>query len=319
MKRWIVPALIVTALAVPVIDDLYELVRDRERVAAPREIDLFDDGVLRFEGRDLEIDLRAGRTVDDDEPVMPDFSLGEEWSPPGDAGVWTLGYRASIDIRLMNGGQRGLMLQCRPDRRREPPPILAVTVNGVDCGSVQLTRDLSVVRLALPEGAIGSGDNRLELELRSALQPTRPASKRTLLVRRLVLAEGTDADFDEIIARRSPILKATDDTVRVQVPGTLSLEFTAPRPGDVVEFSCGFRRSVSGASCEVVVGRWFPDRNALDVVGTARVSSDRARRRAYRITLGNHSGSSLLRIVIDAHGARAGLELQSPRLVAADP
>jgi hypothetical protein len=138
-------------------------------------------------------------------------------------------------------------------------------------------------------------------------------------VRRLVLAEGTDADFDEIIARRSPILKATDDTVRVQVPGTLSLEFTAPRPGDVVEFSCGFRRSVSGASCEVVVGRWFPDRNALDVVGTARVSSDRARRRAYRITLGNHSGSSLLRIVIDAHGARAGLELQSPRLVAADP
>jgi hypothetical protein len=319
MKRWIVPTLIVTALAVPVIDDLYELVRDRERAATPVEVDLFDDGVLRFEGRDLEIDLRAGRTVGDDEPVMPDFSLGEEWSPPGDSGVWTLGDRASLDIRLMNGGQRSLMLQCRPDRHREPPPILVVTANGVDCGSVPLTRELSVVRLALPEGAIGSGGNRFELELRSALQPTRPASKRTLLVRRLVLAEATDADFDEIIARRSPVLKASDDTVRVQAPGTLSLEFTAPRPGDIVEFSCGFRRSVSGASCDVVVGRWFPDRNALDVVGAARVSSDRARRRAYRITLGNHSGPSLLRIVVDAHGAEAGLELQSPRLVAGGP
>jgi hypothetical protein len=99
----------------------------------------------------------------------------------------------------------------------------------------------------------------------------------------------------------------------------LSLEFAAPRPDGVVSFSCGFRRSVPGAGCDVVVGRWFPDRNALDVVGTARVTSDRGRSRRYRITLGNHSGPSMLRIIVDDLGAEAGLELRQPRLVADGP
>ena len=313
-----VPALIVTALAVPVIDDLYELVRDRRRAAAQLDIDLLAGGVLRFEPRDLEIDLRAGGWADDDAETA-DVRLGAEWSAPGASGAWTLGPRASLDIRLLHGGQRCLILQCRPDRRRDPPPILGVTVNAVECGSVQLTRSLAAVRLALPEGAIVPGDNRLELDLRSSLHPSRPASRRTLLVRRVVLGGTTDADLEEITARRSPPLRASEDAVVVRAPGVLSLEFEAPRPDGVVSFSCGFRGSVPGASCDVVVGRWFADRNALDVVGTARVSSDRGRNRRYRITLGNHSGPSMLRIIIDDLGADAGLELREPRLLADGP
>jgi hypothetical protein len=152
--------------------------------------------------------------------------------------------------------------------------------------------------------------------LRSPLQPARPALQRTLLVRRLVLAEGTEADFGEIIARRPPVVRTSGASVRVNARGTLFLEFDVPRPGATVAFQCGFRSAVRGAGCDVVVGRWFPDKNALDVVGTARVSGDRGRYRGYRIALGNHSGPSLLRITVDEMSAGAGLELRSPRLVA---
>ncbi len=319
LKRWTVPTLIVIALAIPVIDDLYEMVRDRGRPAAPIDVDLIDDGVLRFEGRDLLIDLRAGRTTTVPAPATPSYRLGEVWSAPEDSGTWTLADRASLDFRVMTDGRRSLMLQCRPDRRRKPPPILRVTANGVDCDPVQLGRELSVVRVGLPEGAISPGDNHLELELRSSLQPVRPASGRTLLVRRLVLAEATDADFDEIVARRPPLVRTSKDAVRVHAPGTLFLEFDVPRPDAVVEFQCGYPRGVRGAACDVVVGRWFPDKNALDAVGRVRVTGDRRRSRSYRISLGNHSGPSLLRIIVDATSAEAGLELRSPRLVADGP
>jgi len=316
MKQWIVPALIVVALAGPVIDDVYELVRDRGSAAVPLDVNLLDSGVLRFDSRDLEIDLRAGRAAEGDDPSTPTFSLGQEWSPPGVSGVWTLRDRATLDLRLVNGGQRSLMLQCRPDRRRKPPPVLTVTANGIDCGSVQLTRVLSVVRLELPDRVIASGDNRLEFELKSPFQPAQPASRRTLFVRRLVLAEATDADFEEIISRLPPVLRTSGDAVRVQAPGTLFLEFDAPRPGGVVSFQCGFRRAVKGAGCDVVVGRWFPDSHALDIVGAVRVSGERVRARGYRIALGNHAGPSLLRITVDGASAEAGVELRSPRLVA---
>lgn len=316
VRRWIVPTLIVVALAVPVIDDLYEMVRDRGQNVAELDIDLLQEGVLRFEGRDVMIDLRKGRSTARDTAALPSYGLAEDWSPPGESGIWTLAERASFDVRLIKGGQRGLILQCRPDRRREPPPILHVSSNGFDCGSVQLARVLSEVRLELPEGAIGSGDNRLELELRSSLRPEEPASGRTLLVRRLVLAEETDADFEEIITRRAPVVRPSDASVRVQAPGTLVLEFDVPRSGAVVSFHCGFRRAFRGGGCDVVVGRWFPDRNALDVVGSARVPGNRGRGRGYRITLGNHYGPSLIRITVDERSAEAGLELRSPRLLA---
>lgn len=316
MRRWILPTLIAIALAIPVIADLYEMVRDRGRNAAPLDVDLLADGVVRFEGRDLVVDLREGRTTGSGQPVEPSGGLGEGWGTPTNAGTWTLANRASLDIRVSGGGYRGLMLQCRPDRRRDPPPILHVSVNGVDCASARLERVLSVVRLELPEGAISSGDNRVQLELRSSLQTTQPASRRTLLVRRVVLSESADDDFERIAEGRAPVVKTASGGVRVREPGTLFLEFDAPRPDAVVAFNCRFRRAVSGASCDVVVGRWFPDKHALDVVGTARVSGDRPRRRDHRVALGNHSGPSVLRIRLDEASAEAELELRSARLEA---
>jgi hypothetical protein len=316
-KRWIVPTLIVIALAIPVIADLYEMVRDRGRAAAPLDLDLLDDGVLHFEGRDLLIDLRAMRTAAGRLPVAPSHRLGEDWASQERAGRWTLADRAELDVRMMTGGQRSLMLQCRPDRRRKPPPLLSIDANGVDCGTVQLERELSVVHVELPEGAISTGHNRLVLELRSSLQPAQAASGRTLMVRRLVLARAIDADFEEIVARRPPVVKTSETAVRVQAPGTLFLEFDVPRPGAAVKFQCGFPRVARGACCDVVVGRWFPDKSALDAVGRVRVTGGRGRNRSYRIALGDHSGPSLLRINVDEASAEAGLELRSPRLIAA--
>jgi hypothetical protein len=255
LRRWTVPTLIVIALAIPVIADLYEMVSDRGRAVAPIDVDLIADGVLRFEGRDLLIDLRAGRTKADHAPATPSYRLGEDWSAPEDSGTWTLADRASLDFRVMTDGQRSLMLQCRPDRRRKPPPILRVT----------------------------------------------------------------EVDFDEIVARRPPVVRTSKAAVRVHAPGTLFLEFDVPRPDAMVEFHCGYPRAVRGAGCDVVVGRWFPDKNALDAVGRVRVTGDRGRSRSYRISLGNHSGPSLLRIIVDETSAEAGLELRSPRLVAYGP
>lgn len=314
MRRWILPALIVLALALPVVDDLYEIVDGRSGGGIPPELNLLEHAQLSFETRDWQIDLWTRPARPDVMVTSPVYHLGQGWSQPGEKGVWSSGHDASLEVRLPEGGQRSLFLQCRPNKRGQRLPFLEVTVNGVDCGAVELERKLTVYRIDVPEGVLRPGPNELAISLRKGRQGNRSAIGRTLLMRRLVFAESCGADFDEIVSRRPIKLNREAGKVSIKSPGRLLLIFDVPAPASSLVFRYRFLKPVADASCRVVVGRWYDDRGALDIIGTEDLSISRSRKGRFRENFGNHTGPSVVRFTADGGAAEAEFEIRDLRL-----
>jgi hypothetical protein len=310
MRRWILPVLIGLALALPVVDDLYEIVRDSPDGGISPELNPLDRAELRFETRDWQIDLWTRPARHDNLAVPPVYHLERGWGQPGEKGVWSSGHETSLTVRLPEGGQRSLFLQCRPDRRGRRQPFLGVTVNDVDCGVVKLQRKLAVYRLDVPEGVLRPGPNEFEMSLSKGRNGNRPATGRTVLMRRLVLAESSDADFGEVLSRRPVKLDREAGTVSIKSPGRLLILFDVPAPASLVVFRYRFLKPVSGARCRVVVGRWYDDREAFDIIGTGELSISRSRKGSFRAKFGNHTGPSIVRITVDEGAAASMFEVR---------
>jgi hypothetical protein len=131
----------------------------------------------------------------------------------------------------------------------------------------------------------------------------------------LVLAGSAGADFDEIVSRRPIRLNREAGTVSIKSPGRLLLIFDVPAPASSLVFRYRFLKPVADARCRVVVGRWYDDRRALDIIGTEDLSISRSRRGRFREKFGNHTGPSVVRVTADGGAAEAQFEIRDLRLL----
>jgi hypothetical protein len=274
---------------------------------------VFEGASLRFEPRDVVIDFRSRGLEPPAVATEPEHELTSGWQDPTEKGVESVGNRSVLTLRLPVGGQRTLFLQCRADRDRRPPPELEVVVNGSDCGSVRLSRTISVHRLELPEGLVTAGENRIVLHVQARGGSGRPSSGRSVLVRRVVLAEETDAEFGPVVSLRPAYFNRNNETVVIQGPGRLLVQLDAPEAGSSLTFDYRFREPRIDTRCPVGVGRWFADRGAIDTIGEGVLTADSTRNREFWIYLGHHVGPSVLWIEADRQAAAAGLMVSKPR------
>jgi hypothetical protein len=258
------------------------------------------------------VDLRSEPGLSGEVPVVPVHELVEGWGEVLPTGTWSIGNRAVIRMTLAAGGHRGVLVQCRPDRREESPPWLLVRVNGVECGPVHMTRMMSVRRVEVPEGVIGAGENSIELSLVVDGDPARPAAGRRMLARRMVLSEDVGSSFKTAINRRPVTLDRDDDTVLVRVPGRLWVRFDVPRPESFLYARCPSRGARAPVSCGAGVARWFGSPARIDPIAEDRFELDGGKDASLRLYLGNHTGPAVF--WIDAEGVEAGssLVLESP-------
>jgi len=291
--------------------DLYQTVR------APDvgDVDVLAEGELWFDPRNRVVDLRSEPASPGDVPVAPSHELIEGWGSSDPAGTWSLGPRTVLGIRLPVGGHRTILVQCRPDRRSEPPPWLVVRVNGVACEPIRLKRKMAIRRVEVPEGAIKPGDNRFELLLTSGGGDGPPAAGRRLLTRRLVFCAQPDTAFKTAVYRRPVSLSRDRRTAVIRTPGRLWVRFDVPRPDSFLTFECPFRGAVPTGENRAGVARWFGSPAGTDAITETRISFRDRESGRIRLYLGNHTGPAVLWIDAAGVGPGAELLLVSPKVV----
>jgi hypothetical protein len=310
-KHWIFPGIVVFVLLGIGVVDLYQTVTTPK----PTGVDVFADGEMWFEPRNRLIDLRSEPASTGDVPVKPVHDLTAGWAESEPGGTWTDGPRAELKLRLTEGGQRAVLLQCRPDPARGAPPLLRLTVNGVACEPVRLNRTASVRRIELPEGVMVPGDNVFELLLIRRGSGGRPADGRRLLVRRMVLADRADADFSSIAFRRPVSLHPDQSMAVIRAPGRLLFVFDVKRPGGYLMVECGFRGRAPVDGCSMGAARWFGETAGMDAIGVRRVSFEDARQHRVQRHLGNHAGQAVLWIETSSAAVGSEVVVTSPRVV----
>ncbi len=307
--RWVLPSLFALALAfLAVVDVARELASGRVT-----EVRLIDHATVTFEPRSWLIDLREPPGVAGGVTVEPIHELTAGWGEPSPDGVWSIGERPVLTLRLPAGGQRTLWLQGRPDREGGPLA-MRVAVNGVDCGEHLLQPGLGRYRFELPAGLVADGGNRIELELESRERAGAPAPGRSFELRRMVLADETGAGFDRVAFRRPAHLHSDSDSVVILAAGRLVVRFDAPYMGSWLGFGYRLRKPVRDGACRVVVARWFPEIGAADIIARESLDEELAEGGRYRVPLGPHLGPSVLWIDVDRAAADAELVLSGLRL-----
>ena len=273
--------------------------------------ELLRGGGLRFEAWEPVVDLRP-REEEEAMALLPLPRLvGGAWSARGSRGAWILGPQAVLGLQSARGGHRTLVLECRPARAGRPVRSVGVQINGTSCGSLELSRGWGRYRLALAEGTVRPGANRLVLVL-----PDRAGgngSGRALLLRRLGLFLGEDVDVDSIDWRAPASLDLEKDEVTIRASGRLEVPFTLDGRADSLRLR--WRFSGSGGRCEVVVAPPQGTGVGLDAATKRVVDSRKAGSGAVRVPVNGRRGEFLLGIDADLEPGPGKLVINSLRLV----
>ncbi len=206
--------------------------------------------IPRFEAREPVIDFRS-RGADPSLAMLPIPELAHgQWTAPKPQGVWAKGAAAEFQLDLEAGGHRVLILECRPASGKRRVRNLRLTVNGIDCGAVELALEWKRYRFVLREGAVRPGSNRVTLLFPDRDEAERPG--RSLLIRKLgwFLDESAGVEVLDIARPVSVDLDAERVTIRrsgtLEIPGCPGRPDRRPPDALPISFRCRQRRGGGG-------------------------------------------------------------------------
>jgi len=256
--------------------------------------------VFRADGGDPEVEILP----------IPELAQGQ-WSAPKPRGVWARGAAAEFRLDLAAGGHRVLILECLPAGGKSPVQTFHLTINGIDCGSLELAPEWKRYRLVLPEGAVRSGSNRVTLHFPDRDEAARP--RRALLIRKLGLFLDDNVGV-EILDNAHPVFVDLDaERVDIRRSGILEIPVVLDDRTDALQMRY---RCPSGVGRAEVVVVQSGDRGAgfNDTLRTT-ISTDQKISGRIRIPLHGRRGPFVIRIRADLEPSGSQLLISSLRLV----
>ena len=151
---------------------------------------------------------------------IPELVRGQ-WSARKSQGVWARGAAADFRLELAAGGHRVLILECLPASGKSPVRTFYLTINGIDCGSVELASEWKRYRLVLPEGVVRPGSNRVDLRFPDRDPAARP--RRALLIRKLGWFLDDNVDVEVLDGARPVSLDLDAERVTFHRSGILEI------------------------------------------------------------------------------------------------
>jgi len=236
---------------------------------------------------------------------------GEGWSGQDKGGVWIQGARAELDLDLARGGQSVLIIECYPTQGQRPVRVLEVLINGVNCGTLDLSKGWGTYTIELPDGVTSPGPNRITF-----LLPDRDdarMARRGLLLRRLALVAERDASPGAFRWAPPLVVDLERRRVTIRSSGRLSIPFAVDDRIDALRMRC---RIVGGKGrCEVVVARPQGSGPGLDPAVRRVLDSDQEGSSRVRVPLHGRRGEFLLTIEADIDVGPGRLIVAAPELV----
>ena len=276
----------------------------------PLPPEIAGEAVPRFDAIEPVIDLRAGGG----DPAVeilpnPEFVRGQ-WSAPKAQGVWARGAVADMQLEFAVGGHRYLIVECLPTSGKRPVGSLHITVNGLDLGLVDLIPGWHRYRLALPEGAVRPGSNRVVLRF-----PDRdPAAQpwRALLIRKLGWFLD-DSGVEDLDVPYPVSLDLRAERVAIRRSGILRLPIVLDDRTDALQMRYRF---LSGAGrAELVVEKSGEGNEGLGEILRERMNADEQISGRIRVPLHGRRGAYVVRIRADLETPDSQLLISSLRLV----
>jgi len=292
--------------AVAIVDLVHSLRETPEQPPA-----LLRRGIVQFEELNPVIDFRP-QLPDPDVVFKPEPKLiGRKWSQPERRGVWATNNGAALELDVAVGGHRVMILDCLPAGGRRPIRSLAVKVNGLRCGPVNLVKGWGRYRVVLPENAIRPGSNRFVFDFPNA-DRTR-ARRRYLLVRRLGFFLDESVGESAVLRKHPVSVDMAEGAVSISASGILEVPFTVDARIDALKLRYRFYQA--GGSADVTVGRLRGSGAGRDADFHSSVSAVRKRGGRIRIPLHGRRGGFVFRIRVDLNPQPARLNLTSLGLV----
>lgn len=273
--------------------------------------DLLRDGELSFTSWEPILDFRSphGFSAVDELP-RAELDPGG-WSEPIAEGRRLEGETAGLDLSLVVGGHRTMVLQCRASEAPRGTARLEVTVNGVACGGFVLGGGRHEGRLHLPDGAVVSGQNRVELAIVG--DEGAPPPGLVLEVRRLGLFFEAEVGGDPFRRREPVSVDIETGRVTVRESGTLEARFVVDDRIDALRSRYRFR-APSGRA-ELTVARPEGAGAGRDAVDSRSLEASDRSAGAVRFPLHGRRGEFRFRADIDLGPGPGRFDLMALRLV----
>jgi len=266
-------------------------------------------GIPRFDVLEPVIDFRAGRG-DPAVEILPMPEIEEDqWSAPKSQGIWAKGVAAVCKLELAAGGHRVLILEGLPASGKNPVRTFHLTINGVDCGSIELAPKWKRYRLVLPEGVVRPGPNRIELRFPDRDRAAR--RRRAFLIRKLGLFFDASVDVEALDGPRPIAVDLDAERVNIRRSGTLEIPIVLDDRTDALQMRYRFP---SGAGRADVVVKQSEDGGLDDTMKVTMMAEDGKSGRV-RIVLHGRRGAFVIRIRADLGPSGSQLLISSLRLV----
>jgi hypothetical protein len=267
--------------------------------------------IPRFDALEPVIDFR----LQDGDPEVeirpiPELVQGQ-WSAPKSHGVWARGAVAELRLELAAGGHRVLILECQPTSGKRPVGSLHVTVNGLDLGVVDLIPGWHRYRLALPEGAVRPGSNRVALRFPDRAPAERP--RRALLIRKLGWFLDDDVDTEVLDDARPVSLDLDAERVNIRRSGILKIPVILDDRTDALQMR--YRFPSGSGRAEVAVKQSEDGGVGLDDAMRATMSAEEQNTGRIRVPLHGRRGAFMVHIWADLDPSGSQLLISSLRLV----
>jgi len=265
----------------------------------------------RFRAGEPVIDFRPGGEDPELEMLpVPELARGR-WSVPKSQGIWAKGAAADFQLDFETGGYRMVILECRPASGKGRVRGLRLTVNGIDCGAVDIVSEWMRYRLIVPEGAIRPGANHVVFTFPDRDQTERPG--RSLLIRKLGWFFDDTAGVEVLDDARSVSLDLDAGRVTIRRSGTLEIPIVLDDRSDALQMRYRFPSGAGRA--DVVVEQSEDEGVGHDkAMKTAMTADDRSVGRI-RIPLHGRRGAYVVRIRADLGTPDSQLLITSLRLV----
>lgn len=296
--------LIFIFVSVAVVDLVQKLLED-----PPPPPEIVGSGIPRFEALEPVIDFRATDGEPDiDLLPIPEITEGH-WSAAKPHGIWAKGPEAEFRLEFATGGHRVLVLECLPAKGKKRVRKLDLTINGVDCGSIELESKWQRYRLVLPSGVVRPGSNRVDLRFPERNPAARP--RRALLIRRLGWFLDTVVDVEALDGPRPVSLDLDAERVNIRRSGILEIPVVLDDRTDALHMRYRFP---TGAGRAGLVVEQSKD-GSLDNALRAAMRPGEGSPGRIRIPLHGRRGPFVIRIRTDLEPPGSHLLISSLRLV----
>lgn len=274
-------------------------------------LEIMGSAVPRFEALDPVIDFRledAGATVE----LLPAPEMTQDrWSAPQRDGVWARTAVSDLQLDLIGGGHRVLILECLPAGGKRPVRTVRVTINEIDCGEAALVPEWQRYRFVLPEGVVRSGSNRIVFGFPDRTEAAQP--RRALLIRRFGLFRDEDTEVGALEAARPVLLDVDAKKVTFRRSGTLEIPLVLNDRTDALKMRYRFPSGAGHA--EVVVEQSLDEDAGSEDALRRSVDAEQEASGRIRVPLHGRRGQYVLRIQADFGTVDSRLLISSLRLV----